>query len=346
MTEYSARAKEMLARQKIDWDWCEKGYKSLETVITHNFLIGGFSLKAQFNPGRFVSTTAKVDPKSIKERKCFLCLEQLPPAQERLKYRNGFQILVNPFPIFPEHFTVPKTAHEPQKIEGNFEDMLMLAEDLGEDFTVFYNGPKCGASAPDHFHFQAGTRGFMTIEGDFEALRIEFSIAGREVGGGDAGSEAKVGESTYGVRVNGAGGKAKAGTGDKRLTVNAVDDGVRKMLFLEGADKASLASGFYKLLEKFRVLTDTPAGEEPLLNVILWKTGNVFRCVIFLRAKHRPARYFAEGADRILLSPASVDVGGVGIVPVEEDFNRLTPEALQEMFTEVFISRELLARLL
>jgi hypothetical protein len=134
----------------------------------------------------------------------------------------------------------------------------------------------------------------MTIEGDFEALRIEFSIAGREVGGGaealrtefsiagrevgggDAGSEAKVGESTYGVRVNGAGGKAKAGTGDKRLTVNAVDDGVRKMLFLEGADKASLASGFYKLLEKFRVLTDTPAGEEPLLNVILWKTGKCF----------------------------------------------------------------------
>jgi len=311
MKKYSTLAKEMLERQKRDWDWCVKGYGSLETVITHEFKYAGFSLKVQFNPGRITSTSAKVDPKSIKERKCFLCEESLPPAQERLQYRDGYHILVNPFPIFPEHFTIPKTGHNPQEIAGHFEMMLTLAEDMDGEFTIFYNGPKCGASAPDHFHFQAGTRNFMTVEHDFHSLQAKYSVASRDFNG---------------------------------VKVNAIDDGIRKMIFLEGENKDALAAEFYTVFDRYSALMHI--GEEPLMNILAWKHGHGFRVVVFLREKHRPARYFAEGEERILLSPASVDIGGVGIIPVEEDFNRITQEILTELFKEVFVSREMLVKVM
>lgn len=311
MSKYSTEAKELLERQKKDWDWCVNGYGSLATVITHEFKYDGFSLKVQYNPGRMTSTSAKVDPKSIKERKCFLCEESLPPAQERLEYKNGYRILVNPFPIFPEHFTIPNKEHLPQQISGNFEMLLTLAEDLDGDYTVFYNGPKCGASAPDHFHFQAGTRNFMTVENDFDSLKAKYTVASRSVSG---------------------------------VTVSGIDDGIRKMIFLEGKEPDSVSAEFYKIYENYKAAMHLD--EEPLLNIIAWHDGNGFKVVVFLREKHRPRRYFAEGEERILLSPASVDIGGVGVIPVEDDFNRITQEILTELMTEVFVSREILIKVM
>ena len=121
-------------------------------------------MKVQFNPGRYISTSAKVDEKSINDRKCFLCPANLPEEQKGILYEEEYLILGNPFPIFPEHFTIPNINHVPQQIKNNFPLMLKLTKDLSKHYVVLYNGPKCGASAPDHFHFQAGTKNFMPIE--------------------------------------------------------------------------------------------------------------------------------------------------------------------------------------
>src|SRR5262249_53172402 len=128
----------------------------------------------QFNPARIASTGAKVDAKAIRERKCFLCDANRPPEQRDVPFLGGrYKVLCNPFPIFPEHFTIPSTEHRPQRIAEAFGDFLDLAAAMSPRYTVFYNGPKSGASAPDHLHFQAGDRGWMPIEGELEKLRGE-----------------------------------------------------------------------------------------------------------------------------------------------------------------------------
>lgn len=125
--------------------------------------MGGFSIRAQFNPARIVSTGAKVDARSLKERKCFLCPENLPVEQERLPFGFRHLVLCNPYPIFPQHFTIPTRKHTPQLILPQWNDFLELTRRLAP-FTVFYNGPRSGASAPDHAHFQAVTRGIMPLD--------------------------------------------------------------------------------------------------------------------------------------------------------------------------------------
>jgi len=299
-------AKQLLHEQIQEWALPQKHYSGLKDVVVKEFSIGGVPIKVQFNPGRMISTSAKVDTKSISERKCFLCLANLPAEQRGIDYANEYTVLVNPFPIFPEHFTIPHKEHVPQRISDHLPSLFTLAADLGDDFTVFYNGPKCGASAPDHFHFQAGTRGFMTIEDDFKNRRDTIS--------------------RYLLRG--------------LVSVSAVDDGIRKYLVLESKDKIELQRIF---LEVFNVYSQQfPDEVESLLNVLVLfeEKDKLWRIFILLRAKHRPARYFAEDESRITLSPAAVDLGGVCIIPVKEDFEKVNEEILKEIFAEVFISEQ------
>ncbi|TVQ85312.1 MAG: DUF4922 domain-containing protein, partial [Bacteroidetes bacterium] len=152
---------ELLEQQTREWELAVRNYKGLEKVEKHFFEFnGGVKIGVQFNPERIYSSAAKVDDKSISERKCFLCLEHLPAEQKWVKYNHLYVILVNPFPIFPKHLTIPHRRHIDQRILEHFPELLNLAREL-DDFTIFYNGPRCGASAPDHFHFQAGNKGFM-----------------------------------------------------------------------------------------------------------------------------------------------------------------------------------------
>ena len=159
----SSQATELLAKQLVTWPLAEKNYKALEAVQVKSFDMGGFSIRAQFNPARIVSTGAKVDARSLKERKCFLCPENLPVEQERLPFGFRHLVLCNPYPIFPQHFTIPTRKHTPQLILPQWNDFLELTRRLAP-FTVFYNGPRSGASAPDHAHFQAVTRGIMPLD--------------------------------------------------------------------------------------------------------------------------------------------------------------------------------------
>ncbi|MDP2301698.1 MAG: DUF4922 domain-containing protein [Ignavibacteria bacterium] len=304
---FSEAAKELLRNQIKDWEMCQSGYRTLSTVEVKEFHFDGYTIKVQCNPGRIVSTSAKVDSTSIKERKCFLCIDNLPTPQNGIKYNNDFQILVNPFPIFNEHFTLPSLLHQPQQIETSFETLLEFSKDLGERYMVFYNGPKCGASAPDHLHFQAGEKGFITMDTDFSVIKEK-----------------------YGTRI----------LHTNEIEITTIDDGLRKFLSIEGSDKTNIAASFKKFLNLYKDFKKTK--EEPMMNILSsYDLSELrWRVVIFLREKHRPSHFFEQGEKQILLSPAAVDIGGVCITPRQSDFKKINRENITEIFNEVFINSD------
>ena len=167
---------DLIDRQLAVWQQAKDNYQALSGVGVKELVVEGFPVKVQFNPARIVSSAAKVDPKTIKERKCFLCGANRPAIQEGLPFygkKCEYSVLINPFPIFPKHLTIPDVGHVNQTIEGEYEryeDMLTLSEVLDE-FLFFYNGPKCGASAPDHMHFQVATKVFCRLSTTIMLLR-------------------------------------------------------------------------------------------------------------------------------------------------------------------------------
>jgi len=156
MNKLNTETKSLFREQVANWELARANYAGLKTVKTKVFSFDDFEIKVQFNPARIVSSGAKMDAKTIAERPCFLCAENRPAEQQGVDAGN-YTVLVNPFPIFPEHFTIPRKEHTDQQIKPYFSDMLELAEAL-DDYLVFYNGPKCGASAPDHIHFKPAQR--------------------------------------------------------------------------------------------------------------------------------------------------------------------------------------------
>jgi len=297
------QAKTLAEEQKLYWEQCKNGYATLDSVEVKTFQFESFSIKVQVNPGRLISTSAKVDAKSINERKCFLCKNNLPDEQQAVEYKDDFLILVNPFPIFPEHFTLPSLHHVKQSIENSIPVLLDFSKDLSPDYTAFYNGPRCGASAPDHLHFQAGTKNFMTIDGEYHPLK-----------------------ETYGEKI----------FENVSTALYAINDGLRKIISIEGNDKITLENTFkvfYSTLKKINNET-----EELMLNLIGSFQNEAWRIIIFIRKKHRPDVFFEEDEEkRILLSPAAVDIGGVCVTPRRMDFDSITKEKLSEIFREVFV---------
>lgn len=304
---FSDASKRLFEIQKEEWQMLTAGYNSLETVKSKSFQYDGFKIKAQFNAGRMTSTSAKVDPKSISERKCFLCVENLSAEQKGILYNNNYIILCNPFPIFPTHFTLTHKEHQPQRIINTFSDMLDLSKDLSKHYSVIYNGPRCGASAPDHLHFQAGNKFFMPIDDEFHQIKNEY---GREI------------------------------YEDDNLSVFAIDDGLRKFISMESIDKKLVINTFNNFYKIYSDLMDEK--EEPLMNLVaFYEEEYGWRVTIFLRAKHRPSVFFADDENKMLVSPAAIDLGGVCVFPREEDFNRITKEMIADIFKEVFVDEEI-----
>ena len=307
------QARLLLRHQRRNWPMLAKGSESLDSVQVREFEFDGFGMKVQFNPGRIVSSSAKVDKKSIKERKCFLCQKNLPPEQKGLMH-GDYMVLGNPFPIFSEHFTIPHIEHIPQLIKGAFGPMLDLTQALGDYFTLFYNGPRCGASAPDHLHFQGGEFGFMPIDRTWEQLAYQ-----------------------HGKWV----------VDDDRFRMARVDDGLRRYLIMDSDDRDQLVSWFSRLYQTFDAVSRQAGSgakedEEPMLNILTARENQRWRVIVFLRKKHRPDRYFADGDEKMVFSPASVDFGGMCITPVERDFERITAGDLASMFNEVSATPEVL----
>jgi len=171
---YVAAAEHLFNSQLNSWEFLRKNYEALRTVQTKSFWFDGFKIKVQFNKERLISTSAEVDEKSVSNRKCFLCVENLPEEQKGILLRKNFLLLSNPYPIFPQHFTISTLKHEPQRISEGFEELFELTRLLGANYTMVYNGPGCGASAPDHLHFQAGTKLFIPIENDIQQLKTDY----------------------------------------------------------------------------------------------------------------------------------------------------------------------------
>lgn len=308
---YSDASKRLFELQKDQWSMLKAGFKSLDTVKSKSFQFDGFKIKVQFNAGRITSTSAKVDPKSISERKCFLCVENLPAEQKGILYNDKYIILCNPFPIFPEHFTLTYKDHTPQRIIDTFTDLLDLSKDLSKHYSVIYNGPRCGASAPDHLHFQAGNKFFMTIDDEFHQIKNEY-------------------------------GKVIYENDD--LSLYAIDDGLRKFVSIESLDKELVVNTFNKFYKTYSELMNEE--QEPMINLVsLYEEEFGWRIIIFLRAKHRPEVYFAEDESKMLVSPAAIDLGGVCVFPREEDFNRITKEMIADIFKEVFVDENILKKL-
>ena len=296
------RVKGLLAQQKENWELAKSNYSYLKNVRKKYFEFDQFRIAVQFNPGRMISSSAKVDTKSIEERTCFLCVENLPHEQRALNYNDEYLILVNPFPIFDEHFAIPTFIHQPQEIIDNFSSMLELGKDLGKYYSVFYNGPKCGASAPDHLHFQACTKNIMPIENEL----------GRIIPN-----------------------KAKVLYEGANTSVYASKNYLRNFFVIEADDKRSAISQFNHLQNAIKEVLDT--SEEPMMNIIvLYETS--WKILVFFREKHRPSQYFIDGYDRILISPAAVDFGGLLITPREEDFNKITKDDIKNIFDQTSIS--------
>ncbi|MFN3872492.1 MAG: DUF4922 domain-containing protein [Ignavibacterium sp.] len=309
--EIADASKYLFELQCNDWKLCRDNYEQLKSVKVKKFQFEGYSIKAQFNPGRIISTSAKVDPESIQERKCFLCEQNLPPEQKGILYNDAYIILVNPYPIFPIHFTLTHTIHQPQRISDTFPDLLDFSKDLSKYFTVIYNGPRCGASAPDHLHFQAGNKYFIPIDDEADLITNE-----------------------YGSVV----------LDNENLLIKTVDDGLRKFILFESSGKDLLLDSFKKFYNVYSEIINEK--EEPLINIVSYYDVEFgWRVIVFLRAKHRPHHFFEEGEDKLLVSPAAIDLGGVCIFPREEDFNRVDKELIKEVFSEVFINADKLNEL-
>lgn len=290
---------DFFASQLAAWPMAAANFDALSGVKVKELDVDGMPFKVQFNPARIASSAAKVDKASLTARPCFLCEKNRPEVQTGIEWKDRYTILINPFPIFRRHLTIPDSTHTDQLIAGRIADMMDLAAAL-EDYTVFYNGPRCGASAPDHMHFQAGNSDFLTIAGALENAEL------------------------------------KTVANDGKATLSMVDTLPVKVFVIDAADHAAGERLFDRLLAAMPV----PEGEaEPMLNILCYPTPAGERVVVVPRKRHRPSCYGTEG-DCMLISPASVDVGGVFITPRPEDFERFDAKAISTILDEVCLTAD------
>lgn len=287
------------------WELARKNFEALRQVRIRTFDLDGFAVKVQFNPSRIVSSAAKVDAASVADRKCFLCAENQPPEQHGLPYGNDYRVLVNPYPIFPQHFTIPAVEHVPQAIAGRYGDMLAMARSFDTQ-VVFYNGPRCGASAPDHAHFQAAGKGVLPLEAEVARFATEKVYTQR-------------GASVY-----------------------AILNYLRGGFVIRAEDAEAAGACFRKLYAAFEA---RPGETEPMMNVLTWYGAGGWTSCLFPRAGHRPACFYAGEADNLLVSPASVDMGGVLVTPLEKDFLKITGQDIRRIFGEVCIGDDAVRRI-
>lgn len=290
--------REFIDAQLAAWPMAKGNFEALKGVETKEFDLDGMHFKVQFNPARIVSSGAKVDAKSLAERPCFLCAKNRPEQQFGLDRDGRYTILINPFPIFPRHLTIPDNSHTLQKIEGRMADMIKLAAEL-DGYTVFYNGPRCGASAPDHLHFQAGNTDFLTLPDALENAEL----------------------------------KEVCADGDSSLLL--CDTLPLKLFVIDAATAEEGERLFGRLYKALRV----PEGDyEPMMNILAWATPAGVRVAVIPRKRHRPSFYGTEGDDCMLISPASVDMGGVYITPRPADFERFGADTVRRLLDELCLS--------
>ena len=269
-------------------------YEALAGVEVKDMTIDGFPAKLFFNPARVRSVMADVSPEALQKRACFLCPDGVEENQLTHHWESPtghtYYIRVNPFPIFSPHFTVSSSVHERQELLPHLEAMLHLAKELPE-MTIFYNGPMCGASAPDHMHFQAVPRHSLPIEDHFSTNYANAILV----------QETDLQSHLAAVK--------------RVLAMGTIPE--------EASQTGSLTIGASHAEEY-----------EPRWNIVTWYE-DMWHTVIFFRRESRPMCFFAPEEERILFSPATVEMAGIGIVANRESFDRLTPAKLRDIIREV-----------
>jgi hypothetical protein len=273
---------ELFKRQTRAWPQLAKGVEGLARASTLPVRLDWFDVFIRHIPHRMASTTASVDGESVAKRPCFLCAANLPSEEEGLPFDENFTIYCNPFPIVDRHLTIAHREHGSQRIADQLGNMLDLASALPGYFVV-YNGPECGASAPDHMHFQAGSRVLFPIEKD---------TAG--------------------------------------FTGATVPNYVRNVLLLRGQDRSALIDRMDRAIDLLAEVTGKHP--EPMVNIAVFHERGEWVTYLFPRGKHRP-EVFHTG--ELTVSPASIDLCGIFVVPLARDFERITSEAIAAIFREV-----------
>ena len=287
-------------RQLEVWTDARHRFRDLKHVETRQF---SDQLKLQWNPARIVSTGAKIDKKTLGERPCFLCDKNRPKDQMSKQIDEKFHLLVNPFPILPVHFTIPARKHQPQLIYKNYGEMHRFIS-LHSDLMVFYNGPKCGASAPDHLHFQAGTNGILPLQTNWQRLSRNLTDI---------------------ISLN------------DEEKISEVRDFIVPAFVIISKSAESDEALFRRL---YKAMPQRGDETEPMMNIISWRKGEEFISVVIPREKHRPEAYFAEGDAQFVVSPGALDMSGLIITPREEDFRKLTEEKALSLLQECGVSEE------
>ncbi|MBR1755329.1 MAG: DUF4922 domain-containing protein [Bacteroidaceae bacterium] len=342
-------------KELAQWELAQRNYDALEANVQQRELAADWegTLTVQWNPARIVSTAAKIDKASIEARPCFLCDENRPPEQHALMIRHHYQVLVNPYPILPRHFTIPTRRHKPQSIWEHFTTLRQLAWSMPSHI-VFYNGPMCGASCPDHMHLQAGSRGIVPIERDWKMYETQL-------------------QKLYPLTENETQQMEDAGNDSARCGLFLLKNYVCPVFVIRSLPEETDSLLCQRL---YRALPIHGDEAEPRMNIICWReAGDESRSdeiitLIFPRKKHRPDCYKplsnsprggedslssgrkddiglaalpptgGAGRGALMVSPGALDMGGLIITPREEDYLKLTPEWAAEILQEVTMTEE------
>lgn len=313
MNKKRQAGKLFIENQLAKWQTARTNHEALNQIETRRFELAGNTITVQFNPARAVSTCAKVDKSSIEARKCFLCPENKPNEQDEIiiSLDEPFSLRINPYPILPGHLTISSLKHQDQVLADKTIRQLpgklisWLEEYFASGYVLFYNGAKCGASAPDHFHFQAVKQSDVPVIQQWERL-METAVREKEI-------------------------KTENGNTYSSFQITSYICPIQVFICNHSADILPEMINHY--------LQSLPLHEgesEPRYNLFAWQDKQRgFTMAYFPREEHRPACYTATGGKQLLVSPGALDMAGLLVTPRKEDFDRITESDITKIYKEV-----------
>lgn len=299
--------------QLAKWQTARTNHEALNQIETRRFELAGNTITVQFNPARAVSTCAKVDKSSIEARKCFLCPENKPNEQDEIiiSLDEPFSLRINPYPILPGHLTISSLKHQDQVLADKTIRQLpgklisWLEEYFASGYVLFYNGAKCGASAPDHFHFQAVKQSDVPVIQQWERL-METAVREKEI-------------------------KTENGNTYSSFQITSYICPIQVFICNHSADILP------EMINQYLESLPLHEGEsEPRYNLFAWQDKQRgFTMAYFPREEHRPACYTATRGEQLLVSPGALDMAGLLVTPRKEDFDRITESDITKIYKEV-----------
>ena len=313
MNKKRQAGKLFIENQLAKWQTARTNHEALNQIETRRFELAGNTITVQFNPARAVSTCAKVDKSSIEARKCFLCPENKPNEQDEIiiSLDEPFSLRINPYPILPGHLTISSLKHQDQVLADKTIRQLpgklisWLEEYFASGYVLFYNGAKCGASAPDHFHFQAVKQSDVPVIQQWERL-METAVREKEI-------------------------KTENGNTYSSFQITSYICPIQVFICNHSADILP------EMINQYLESLPLHEGEsEPRYNLFAWQNKQRgFTMAYFPREGHRPACYTATGGEQLLVSPGALDMAGLLVTPRKEDFDRITESDITKIYKEV-----------